>query len=246
MKQHKALNKPVGGQCRSVILPMILLSMLWLHPAWAVPASREAPPLTYRVAPMHYNRLAVAQSSIIAVRGEDRDCQIESDPHTGDVYILPLTAQPFSVFVTIASGETQLVRLTPTATHVQNIELAPHAAMAKAAPIPPLRAQGADSLHAQARALLKGRLPEGVVLSHVIAHTIKQRRLTLIPTRRYATPTGDWVIYHAKNRSRHGLSLTDWAWLPRRAVAALPVNAQLKKHETTQVAIFWKKPGRQA
>lgn len=227
----------------------VMAGMLWLSgsmtTASASPAaSIVASPIsrTYSIAPMHYNRLAVKSDRIVSVRGEESDCQIESDPQTGDVYILPLTQNPFRVFVTTSSGETTLVTLTPTAKETQNIVvklLKPVANMGNTAWRP--QAEPQQYLQKQAASIIKGRIPDGVVISNRHAPRLKSKSIVLSPTHTYRSNRGDWVVYLAKNRCRHDLSLNDWEWLPQSAKAVMSNDPTLKSHGTTKVVIFWAK-----
>ena len=244
---YRKVNRGLGMQRRFKRVKAAIVGMLWLSGSMVSVQAGSEPVRsdTYSIAPMHYNRLAVKSDRILSVRGEDSDCQIESDPQTGDVYILPLTESTFRVFVTTVSGDTRLVTLKPVAKITQNIEITVPRVVTKVRnvrwPEPP---ESNRFLQKQAASIIKGHLPEGVVVSNKTASRIKNKLIILSPTNTYQSKDGDWIIYQAKNRSRKNISLDDWEWLPKSAKAVMSRDLELHNHGSTKVAIFWSKRGK--
>lgn len=202
------------------------------------PALAATTPLQFSVAKGHYNRLAVVDAPIRVVRGESSDCVIETDARTGDAYILPLSEQAFSVFVTTQSGKTHLITLVPDALSVRNIEITFDKPPVPASPSKKITSVAPSPVQALALAVMNGETPTGYRVIRAPTRRLHHQGIWLTPERAYRSSTGDWVVYRIQNGRRSPVRLQDWHWLPKRVHAVFANAMTLRAHGESQMALF--------
>ena len=224
---------------RRIGVKLGVTGLIW----WTNIAIAASADVEFDIAPLHYNRIGLVGDTVLVVRGEESECTIETDPVTGDAYVYPLVSEPFSVFLTAASGKTRLVRLNPVAKQRQSIELGGHKSV-KPKVVNQLSTSKKSRMALDAKKAMQNQAPDGFFPVKGRIPKLKTPTLWLKPVNGFESPQGRWAIYDAYNRTRHAVSLDSWDWVPKGIDAVNAAHHQIAPHGHVRVALFWQEKNR--